>query len=192
MRGIKDELTLYRGISMGPTFHEGDLLRIVQVNFTSIESGDVIAFCSAQHSYTMIAHRVYVCKQDVLYTQGDALRVPDREPVTAGALLGRVEYVERQGKVYPVLGGWQGRLWVTGLYLMRMFVNLFRRPYLGLRASGLVQRCAVPLVSQVALSTPEGPRIKYLFLGRSVATWQPAQGRFTCRKPFDLFIKPPG
>ena len=181
----------YHGNSMRGTFREGDLLLVRSINFASICPGDVITFKSSR-CVKLIAHRVRAVFNGSLLTRGDALQFSDREIVTPDMFLGRVEYVERNNKLYSVLGGWNGHLWAQSLRLSRYFKNILGNPYRALRASGLFQRLAIPFVSQVVLATPEGSRIKYLFLGRSVATWQPAQGRFICRKPFDLFIKPPG
>jgi len=178
------------------TFLPGDWLYVKSIPFSSLHIGDIVVYYknSEQKSQSMIVHRVRSKSVLGVRTQGDASTSIDPSLVSSQALLGRVEFVRRSNsdKYVCVWNGWRGQMRAISLQLIRQFVEIGRYPYRALRASGLFQRLAAPFVSKVAFSIPEGPCIKYLLLGRSVATWQPAQGRFTCRKPFDLFIKPPG
>ena len=185
----------YQGDSMYGTFRHGDLIHVMPS--THFQIGDVVVFRQVDtptHAMSII-HRVcgYTCTGDFI-TQGDNQLQPDVYPVRFEDVLGRAYVVERCGRSKSVHGGWVGRIWAWFIRLKHRLARLYCVPYRWLRNSmgSLFQRLAVPFVSQVTFSTQEGLRIKYFFLGRSVATWQPAQGRFICRKPFDLFIKPPG
>jgi len=177
---------------MRHTFRDGDLLLIESSGHQTIYPGDVIAFRS-QSTSRRIAHRaVKKIAKRAFVTCGDACQIPDCDLVEPEHILGKVVKVVRNDKTYPVFGGVVGLLWSFFLRFSNHWGDIFRHIYHGLRANSFLHLCNASFVSQVILTTPEGQCIKYLFLGRSVATWQPAQGRFTCRKPFDLFIKPPG
>ena len=129
--------------------------------------------------------------QETVVTQGDNNAAPDSEPVRAENLVGRVCFVEREGKTRTVWGGRAGRLWVVYLRLRRRIVRLGRWPYRFLRASGIVQRLWRPRVVQVRLATESGPLVKYIHGQRTVARWLPEEKQFWCRKPYDLVIERP-
>ena len=174
------------------TFREHDLLVVESLPINEIRTGDIVAFC-LKGNLAVIGHRVRkINSTGNLITQGDNCESCDTHEIDRGSYLGKVLNVIREGKEHPVIGGRVGLIWARLHSSVLNFLKIVRPVYRALRAWVLLARFTIPFVSQIALITPEGLHIKYLFLGRSVATWQPAQGRFTCRKPFDLFIKPPG
>jgi hypothetical protein len=113
--------------------------------------------------------------------------------VTTDSLVGRVTHVERAGRTCPVHGGWVGLLRARILHarqpVWRWVACVGRRPYRALRESGVVLRLWQPRVLKVRLATDNGPLVKYVCRGRTVAKWWPAEGRFTCQKPYDLVLR---
>lgn len=184
----------YRGGSMHGTFQPGDLLFVQPVSLAEARPGDVIAFRQAQADggTVHLVHRAQARVEAGLITRGDCSAIADATPVGAAELLGRVVAFQRQGRLRRVWGGPVGRLWVSWLRLRRLVLRLAYFPYGLLRASGLVRRLWRPRLEQVHLLTEEGPLVKFVHGRRTVACWYPADGRFWCRKPYDLVIEPPG
>lgn len=178
---------------MEGTFRPGDILLLEPVALPTVRSGDVIAFCFAEHDYGKIGtvHRVLSSTLEGLVTKGDSELLPDQKFVTSKQLIGRVRYLERHNKVYPVLGGAVGWLWGYGVRLRRFFLKLGRILHRWLHASGLVRHLWHPSVVSVTLTTEHGPKIKYLCRGQTVAVWNPETGDYWCRKPYDLVLEPP-
>ena len=178
---------------MRGTFWQGDVLLVIPIALQAVCTGDVIAFHKPKPDggFTVIVHRVQARTAAMLITRGDNKTAPDSEPVRAEHLVGRVFFVQRDGRMLRVWGGRAGRLWVRYLRLRRRVLRLGRLPYRMLRASGVVRRLWRPRVAQVHLTAEDGPLVKYVHLRRTVACWQPQQQRFWCRKPYDLVIERP-
>jgi hypothetical protein len=187
------DLFPYQGTSMHGTFRPGDLLLVTPVAIEAIHPGDVVAFRrqAPDEDAAQIVHRVQARVGAGLITRGDHSTGPDPSPVRAVELVGRVVAVQRHGRVRRVWGGPAGRLWALGLRFRRGLLRLAQAPYTLLRASGLVQRLWRPRLERVHLTTPEGPLVKTMHRGRTVAQWHPQTGRFWCRKPYDLVIERP-
>src|SRR5262245_58958701 len=97
-----------RGTSMLPLLRSGDVVGIVAAR--RYGDGDVLAYVRGE---TVIVHRLIGRAagggpQGQLRLRGDARRWPD-QPVAAESVLGRVDWVERDGRVIRVDGPW-GRL----------------------------------------------------------------------------------
>ncbi len=180
----------YRGSSMNGTFRPGDLLYVEAVDSEDVRPGDVVLFFSGDGD-VFLTHRVVARTAFGLLTRGDAHPLPDPAPVATERLVGRVHFCERQGRVRPVWGGWAGRLWATLLRLRRRLLQAMGFPYRVLRRSGLVRRLWRPAVKGVHLESAEGPVVKYVHGRRTVACWWPEDGRFWCRRPYDLVIDLP-
>jgi hypothetical protein len=187
----------YHGGSMLGTLRPGDQVIIEPVPFTAIRPGDVVAFrpTTADDDKLPIVHRVVAIRPAGLLTQGDNNAQVDEELVTAERLLGRVVYVERDGRRRLVRGGRVGHLWVVYLRAQRRAYNLAARlgrgPYRRLRASGLMRRVWRPRIIRVRLFNNHSTLVKYVCGGRTVARWRPHQSRFECQKPYDLVIPRP-
>ncbi len=193
----EQNVRLYRGQSMAGTFRPGDYLTLEPVAMTDIRLGDIVAYRGSHHDddAETLVHRVVGIVPGALVVRGDSNPCPDAALVTADNLMGRVTHVERCGRRWPVHGGWLGLLRARILhvrYPMRRLVGLLGRwPYRWLRRSGLVSRLWRPSVLKVNLVTEEGPLVKYVCSGRTVACWWPERDRFECRKPYDLVIPAP-
>lgn len=192
MRGNRGSYRIfpYRGSSMGGTFRPGDLLYVEPVVLEDVRPGDVVLFSSGEGG-VFLAHRVQARMDAGLLTRGDAYSHLDPVPVTTEMLVGRVRFYERQGRVRPVWGGRAGRLWAFLLRLRRRLLQGMGAPYRLLRRSGLVRKFWRPAVERVYLEGVEGPVVKYVYAGRTVACWWPEDGRFWCRRPYDLVLDLP-
>jgi hypothetical protein len=183
----------YEGNSMTGVFQPSDRLTIEVADIQDIRLGDIVAFVQSDdiHSPEEWVHRVIAVKSCGLVTRGDNSQHSDPTTVTADKLLGRITHLERDGVIRPVRGGrlglWRARLLHAWQYVHR----LGRRPYAALRESRLMSYLWRPHISQVRLTTDDGPLIKFLYKGRTVARWWPEAGRFECCKPFDLVILRP-
>jgi hypothetical protein len=188
---------VYNGPSMRPTFRPGQLLYMRPLS-QELQPGDVLVF-QDQEEGCFVVHRAVAFTPDGWLMRGDNNRLLDATPVPLEKVVGRVELVEAAGEFQPVQGGRVGLWWARlrwrlhspVLHLRRMFGWPYRalrdwfplRCWLGRRFAGRLQT--------IRLETPHGPIVKTLWRGQVVARWQPQQGRFECRKPFDLFINAP-
>jgi signal peptidase I len=192
----QDGIRFYRGRSMAGTFRPGDRLTLEPVTVDDIRPGDVVVYASDQGGdREELVHRIVAVTPDGLVPRGDNNPCPDSMLVTADNLLGRVTHVQRRGRITSVRGGRRGLLhaylWRSRVVLWRWAKAVGRWPYRKLRSSGLVARWWQPPVRRVRIATENGPVVKYVCDGRTVAEWWPEQNRFECRKPYDLVIPPP-
>ena len=97
-------VTAVDGPSMRPALEPADVL-IIERKVRSVSPGDIIVFPRAGWSGG-VAHRVVaVLTRDRLRTRGDANPTPDREPVAAGSIIGRVIAFLPTGRVARLLAG---------------------------------------------------------------------------------------
>ena len=198
---VEDSVRFYRGRSMGGTFRPGDCLIVAPVSLADVRPGDVVVYRGPNHQGDAeeFVHRVVATAPGGLVAHGDNNPCPDIPLVTADNLLGRVTHVTRGGKTQPVHGGRLGLLHARVLHARRhvwrqvwgLVACLGRGPYRWLRESGLVPRLWQPTVMKVRLATENGPLVKYVCGGRTVARWWPDQNRFEYQKPYDLVIPGP-
>jgi hypothetical protein len=183
----------YRGISMCGTFRPGDLIQVVKVSIDELQPGDIVVFHwpHTDNQNQQVVHRVEARTRDGVITRGDRCRTADQTAVTDRHLIGRVSAVERDGQMRPVRGGWRGRMWATVLRLWRWIAPAVGWPYRCLRSTGLAGILWRPPLAQVHLETRTGQVVKYIHRNRTVASWWPAEGRFWCRKPYDLILPRP-
>ena len=185
---------IYRGSSMTPTFRTGQLLYVCPTA-CDITPGDVVVFADPSKK-DYVVHRVVSTTDAGLVTRGDNNSRYDL-PVVLDQVIGRVEVLEDQGCLKPVQGGDQG-LWSArirwgvrrvGGWLRRAF----RMPYRALRHLDLVHRALNRLFFRrfkvVRLQTSDGLLFIVTHKQRILARWWPQQGRFECKKPYDLVIR---
>ncbi len=186
----------YRGKSMQGTFCPGDALSIISMPFDSVSKGDVIVFreTDSVNPSEIVVHRVVMITALELITRGDHNRSND-PPVLPGQVIGRVEFVETQRGLVRVLNGEPGLWWARFLWLwlaIDLFLRrLFWRPYNFIRQKRLAVLFWRPAMVRVCFSIGQGFLVKYLYRGRTIATWDSVSNKFACRKPFDLVIPPP-
>jgi hypothetical protein len=197
----KDRIRFYRGRSMWGTFRAGDLLNFEPVRLPDVRPGDVVIFRASGlpeeseglESIKELVHRVVALAPEGLVTRGDSNREADAEAVTEGALVGRVVSFVRGGRTRPVRGGRRGLAHARHLRLRNAlwaaFKSVGRKPYGLLRVSGLAPRLWRPDLKRISFSTEQGPQVKYVHRGRTVAVWWPGLPRFECLKPYDLLFR---
>ncbi len=187
-----EEVFAYRGSSMEGTFREGDLLVVSPASPAEVRPGDVIAFRRRERDgrVSLVAHRVRRCTGGGFVTKGDQANKDDGS-IPTDDLVGRVEWVWRDGRVQRVWRGRAGRLWANLVRLRHVLFRLLAVPARLLRASGLVRFLWRPDVVLVHLMGEEGRLIKYVHRGRTVAWWRPGGGHFRARFPYGLVLTPP-
>jgi hypothetical protein len=196
-RGLR-RCFVYTGPSMRPTFHPGHLLYVRPLS-TELRPGDVLVFQDEQADERFVVHRAVALTPDGWLMRGDNNRLLDAAPVTPSRIIGRVELVDTGLDIQPVAGGRVGLWRARWLWAMRSPINLIRCvfgwPYRALRgwlpSRRLLGRLFNKGFQTIRLETPTGSLVKVLWRGRSVARWQPRNGRFECKKPFDLFLEKP-
>lgn len=194
---MSGRVTFYRGRSMRGTFRPAEKLFIVSISLSDAHPGDIVVFRGRDQAITV--HPVSRKVADGLITRGDANASEDCVRVTAENLVGRVVCVERLGGIRTVKGGWSGliharmiRLRLKGQQgLWRLLARVGRGGYSWLRRNGALHHLWRPKWDQVQIETDAGRLVKYILGRRTVAIYYLDQNRFVCRKPFDLFIKPP-
>jgi hypothetical protein len=185
----------YHGQSMRGTFHVGDLLTLVKAHIHDIRPGDIIVFERSGSSKTPgeIVHRVMRRSFNCLITQGDAVDHEDTVVVSANDIVGRVCYKEHNGRTSTVHGGWIGLCRGRWLHFYwrtrRQTMRVIQKPYAMLKASSIVPRLWKPEIFRVMINSEDGPCIQHVSKNRIVARFWPEQGRFECRKPWDLVIR---
>ena len=189
--GVNGKRFRYTGSSMVPTFKTGQVLYIRPVS-RDIQAGDVIVYHKGDH---YVVHRVHSVHSGGVRTRGDNNPMEDEAPIPLENVIGVVEKVDDWGDIRPVSGGkrglWQARAYWSMRALYRKMLPWLGAPYRWLKKRRWVNRVWQPAITRIHLQTSSGMVIKYVSHGKTVATWKPEIGRFTCRKPYDLVIIPP-
>lgn len=105
---LGERFVWYRGISMYPTFHDRELLRIEPPGSRGVLVGDVIVFAGPTAGHWII-HRVVGMAGERLLTRGDNNDRVDVHAPTLDMVRGRVVSVCTQDGDRPVAGGTRGR-----------------------------------------------------------------------------------
>lgn len=192
-----DQLFIYTGPSMAPTFKPGDLLGAQKINLRSIHLGDIVIISrqnNATHSETIV-HRVIAINQECLITQGDNNFRSDSQVVAIDNFVGLATFFKRRDRIFPIRGGYQGLLYATLLHAWNNIWMLIKlkgsHVYHHIRKSGLITTIWKPAISQIRVTTDQGPLVKYIYGKRTVGRWWPEQQQFEIEKPFDLVIHRP-
>lgn len=184
---------IYRGFSMSPLMKNGDLLRYAE-NGDSVSPGDVILFRNITDiaRESIVVHRVVKSRNEILFTKGDSSFSCDPCPVPLENVLGLVYRIHRGRWSIPVLGGHSGLLQMAFGHLIMMLLLPFRfcgrMVYRTLASTGLFRKIWKPVTEKLVFHTPDGTLVKFIWKGRTVASWWPDSRRFVCRFPFALFL----
>ena len=177
---------------MRGTLAEGDCLWVTPIPAEKLQVGDVVAFHSGG---SVLAHRIVGRREMAFLTQGDGNWRRDSAALDPGRLIGRVTARERRGNCRNVAGGARGRrraAFLHGFAFTRWLVlNALAPFYRHLRASGVCRRIWRPRITIVHYRSSDGSITKYIHHGRTVASWVVHEQRWTCRKPYDLVLRPP-
>jgi len=182
---------LYTGPSMQPTFKPGQVL-YVRPQAKDLHEGDVLVYGQADRQ---VVHRVCAVEPGGFILRGDNNRLKDAELVRPEQVLGRVEMVGDGKNIRPVLNGRKGlqrARWRWAFKRIEQPVRLIVGwPYRFVKARGWVALFWKPDIKTIHLEQGQAKLVKYLFRDRTVAVWDEASNRFTCRKPFDLVLRAP-
>jgi hypothetical protein len=181
----------YHGRSMWPTFQEGDLLIVEQVDPSQLRRGDCIVFRTAPNVSATI-HRI-VKMHPHICSRGDSHAHLDDEPIAPESVFGCVRALMRNGGQRGVRGGWLGLLGGRIAYyagLLDPYNNSRggRLARLLARLCGLVTRLWLRRAKTVVVSGTSGST-RYLILGqKSIARWDDDCGGWVVPWPRSLYM----
>jgi signal peptidase I len=193
---IKNSFLFFSGRSMLGTFKEGDWLKIEKNKIKEVKIGNVAVFMSAKEAAQErhCIHRVVSLAEKSLITRGDNNPKNDEELVTEENLIGRVTHYERNGKIYKV---WNGRLGLLRarvlhgrLHVIRATKFFLRKPYRMLKKTGIVSKLWQPEIETIYFETQDGPLVKYVHKGKTIASCWVDSNRWWFRRPYDSVIGP--
>jgi signal peptidase I len=193
-RKIVEKNVFYYGKSMSPSFKEGDYLIFQATQITKISIGDVIFFphLISKDTQKHCVHRVFQKFDQNLITRGDNNTKNDKEPVSAKNLIGRVTHYERNGKIHKVWNGRMGMLrarFLHGrLHVIRAAKFVLRKPYRLIKRTGIVAWLWRPEIETIHFQTQDGPLVKYIHKGRTVASCWTETNRWWFKRPYDFVI----
>jgi signal peptidase I len=186
------ERRFYHGKSMVGTFKPGDGLKLHIFSLAELRQGDVIIFRNIQT--IELVHRVVKVGKIELKTRGDNNLIADDVPVTENNIVGKVTHYERNGKWHRVWNGRPGRMRgivLHGrLHVIRAAKFFLRKPYRLLKKTGIVARLWRPEIEVIRFATPDGPLVKFVHNGRTVASCWTAANSWWFRRPYDFIIDP--
>ena len=182
----------YRGPSMAPTFRPGQVLYI-NPQGRGIAAGDVIVF-HHQEGKDHVVHRVIKLTEDGYLTRGDNNLRNDPAPILPGQIVGRVEMAKLGDQIEEVKNGrrglWQAKYLRKRLLVKRLLRRVLGKPYYWLKCSGIVAKLWRPELEAIRFETPDGPLVKYIHKGRTVASGWTDTNRWWFRRPYDFVIRP--
>ncbi len=188
----------YSGQSMVGTFRDGDWLWVERATLKDLKPGDVVLYqCLMEQGFHQeIVHRVMCFAEGGIILRGDSNPRNDINIVFEQDILGRAVQYERNKRLHPIANGLRGlakaRLlhwWYGSLRILwRGFKFCGRVPYRWFKYSGVVKLIWQPPVQRILLQTPDGPLVKYVSRGRTVARWWPEQKLMFYVRPYDLII----
>jgi signal peptidase I len=185
----------YQGQSMAGTFKTADCLKIEKTSIAALNPGDTIVFRLKKETEGKdLVHRIVLKTNERIITRGDNNPRNDEEPVTEENLIGKVTHYERNGKIRKV---WNGRLGMMRarvlhgrLYIIRTAKFFLRKPYRMIKRSGIVAKLWRPEIETIHFETQDGPLVKYVHVGRTVASCWLDSNRWWFRRPYDFVIDP--
>jgi signal peptidase I len=190
--GDTTHVPFYSGRSMSGTFLPSDWLIFETIPFNLIRLGDVLIFHDKVEK--RIVHRAIQIIKEGVVTQGDNNSKPDIELLEAECLLGKVTHYERNGKIHKVLNGKLGmmraRVLHGRLYAIKAAKYFLRKPYRTLKKTGIVAKLWRPSIEIIHFETLDGPLVKYIHKGKTMASCWTASKRWWFRRPYDFVIEP--
>jgi len=188
---IKGDEIAYLGMSMYPTFIDGD--RVIFDRFIHIQRGDVIIY-PEPGELRYIIHRVIEIRGDLVQTAGDNNRCPDSYLITRQSIIGKVIGKRRLDATSSVRGGIWGRIY------FRYMVSVHRRiresiksgkPLYELLIRGaILGRLFAPFlkIRQVVLIKDGKTEIRLFLNNHYVGMRKGVDQPWNIRAPFRLFI----
>jgi hypothetical protein len=185
----------YHGTSMISTFRKRDYLFFQKTSVAGTNCGDIIVFyCQNSLKINPCVHRIIGRSNLDLITRGDNNPKNDEDLVTEKNLVGKVTHYERNGKIHKV---WNGRLGMLRarvlhgrLHFIKALKFFLKRPYRILKKTGIVTKLWRPEIETIHFETQDGPLVKYVHKGRTVASCWTDTNRWWFRRPYDFIIDP--
>jgi signal peptidase I len=189
-------MCFYQGRSMVGTFKNGAYLHTQKTFITDLHCGDVVVIKNQKpdRQENQYVHRIVHITSLNFITRGDNNQANDDQHVSVENLIGLVTHYERNGKVHKV---WNGRLGMMRarvlhgrLHIVRAAKFLMRKPYRMLKKTGIVARLWQPEIKTIHFETQDGPLVKYVHKGKTVASCWIGSNRWWFRRPYDFVIGP--
>jgi signal peptidase I len=193
---MKNIIRFYSGTSMYKTFFNADYLKIDKITIYELHNGDIVVFQKIEKNKTknILVHRVLSISKNKLVTRGDNNSKNDEEPVTEEDLIGKVTHYERNGKMHKV---WNGKLGLIRarvlhgrLHIIRTIKFFLRKPYRLLKKTGIISKFWRPEIEMIHFETQNGPLVKYVHKGKTVASCWTETNQWWFRRPYDFVIGP--
>jgi len=177
---------------MRSTFKPGEVLYTRPAG-RAVKPGDVVVY---EQGGVRVVHRVVSVETGGVRTRGDNNPSADQGVIPYEQILGVVEKAEDWDQARIITGGEKGAAKAATRWKLQAMLNQLRpiigAPYRWLKGLRLVPKLWRPRIRQISVIVERREIVKYLVNGRTVATFDPACGCFTCRRPYDLVILPPG
>lgn len=193
---IKHNSLFYSGHSMDGTFKKHDQIQVEKTRINKIRIGDITIFKNLLETGKEVyyVHRVVTFMEKNIITRGDNNPKNDKDPVTEKNLIGKATHYERKRKIHKV---WNGRLGMLRarvlhgrLHFIKALKFFLKRPYRILKKTGIVTKLWRPEIETIHFETQDGPLVKYVHKGRTVASCWTDTNRWWFRRPYDFIIDP--
>ncbi|EFK06502.1 putative signal peptidase I [delta proteobacterium NaphS2] len=181
------------GPSMRPTLRAGDLLGVRPYMVRKPALGDVVTFFSPDKKCS-ITHRVISVRNGRLRTRGDNNRFIDENILNSDTIVGRVLYLERNGKKQKVLNGRTGYTYSLLVRALRTTFSQIRpilRIFYRLLADTRIPQIACRWFKKPKVISFDGAHGTELVLtlgGRPIGYLHPNHENWIIRPPYRLLI----
>jgi hypothetical protein len=191
-----NKLLFYQGLSMAGTFKNGAYLRIQKTFINDLRRGDIVVIKNRKSNgdESQYVHRIINITALIIHSRGDNSKAADDQNVSVENLIGKVTHYERNGRIHKV---WNGRLGMIRarvlhgrLHIIRAIKFIFRKPYRMLKKTGIISKLWQPEIETIYFETQDGPLVKYIHKGRTVASCWLDSNRWWFRRPYDFVIGP--
>ncbi len=181
---------------MTGTFKNGAYLHIQRAFVSDLRCGDVVVIKNQKpgSKENQYVHRIVHNTSLNIISRGDNNQVNDDQHVLVENLIGRVTHYERNGKIHKV---WNGRLGMLRarvlhgrLHALRALKFFLRKPYRLIKKTDIVAKLWRPDIETIYFETQDGPLVKYVHNGRTVASCWMEGNRWWFKRPYDFVIRP--
>jgi signal peptidase I len=193
-RALSSEHSLYLvGYSMYPTISPFDIIYYLPYDNGKYDCGDVVIFYD-RDTERKIAHRIISIGPEGIRTCGDNNLYPDGKLLKVNEVLGKVAYLERDGKRRPVHGGSigkaLGKMRHVRNFSLRLLLRMVYPIYDAAARSGLFRKFFVhrSKLRYVSFKRRTGVEMQLLLGKRVIGVRHAGAVRWKLRPPYRLFI----
>lgn len=134
----------YVGLSMTPTFRQGDGLDVVPYKGKPVKPGDVVVFKHPKRESNVVHRVISITEGGMIQTQGDNNSLADPWVVKKEDLIGKVRYRLNGNKKKSVLNGTAGYMYFLFIQVTKAWFGIIwkiiRPVYLRIKYSDLKRR----------------------------------------------------